>query len=258
MDLTRSSDSKYTEYENHLLERDQLAKEADQIWTAYIQLFGHLMTMNYEEKLECIKCKKTLASYQSALNHGGAVDPDAMQRYLDSEMAEYYAHLDRLMRDRQEADSAGRVSPYEVQRSKELYRRLAKLIHPDINPETDRSDVLRELWQRIMIAYHASNVRELSDLEVLVRRALKELGVEGGQAEISDIGVRIEELRAEIDNIRKTEPYSLRYLVEDKVAAAKKMAELRDELEEYKKYRRELNDIIARLLQSGGLIFNVK
>ena len=93
MDLIKSTDSKYEEYENLLLERDQITKEAGQIWTVYLQLFGKLITDNYEEKLECIKCKKTIAYYQNALNHGGVVDSAAMEKYMEQEMAEYYANL---------------------------------------------------------------------------------------------------------------------------------------------------------------------
>ena len=93
MDLIKSRDSKYGEYEELLLERDQLEKEAGQIWTAYLKLFGRLITENYEEKLECIKCKKTIAYYQSALNRGGKVDASEMQKWLDGEMADYYRNL---------------------------------------------------------------------------------------------------------------------------------------------------------------------
>lgn len=153
MDLIKSSGSKYDEYESLLLERDQLNKEAGQIWTVYLRIFGQLTTENYEEKLECIKCKKTIAYYQNILNHGGTVDSKAMQEYLDREMADYYDNLKKMMDDNKRAKEAGTSSAYEVKRSKELYRRLAKIIHPDLNPATDESDELQELWQRILIAY---------------------------------------------------------------------------------------------------------
>ena len=38
---------------------------------------------------------------------------------------------------------------YEVERSKKIYRRLAKLLHPDINPQTDLSAKLTELKDEI-------------------------------------------------------------------------------------------------------------
>ena len=84
--------NKYDEYEALLLERDQLSKEAGQIWTAYVQTFGQLMTDVYEEKIECIKARKTIAFYQRALNHGGVVDQEALDSWLDREMSAYYAN----------------------------------------------------------------------------------------------------------------------------------------------------------------------
>lgn len=253
MDLIKSTDSKYEEYENLLLERDQITKEAGQIWTVYLQLFGKLITDNYEEKLECIKCKKTIAYYQNALNHGGVVDSAAMEKYMEQEMAEYYANLRRMLKENEDANNAGTSTPYEVARAKTLYRRLAKLIHPDINPETDHSKELQELWQRILIAYHHNDVKDLSELEVLVRKVLKELGSEDVKVDIPDIEEKIEALKSEIEGIKQTEPYCLRYLVEDEEAAEKKKTELREELETYQKYHKELNEVLLKMLQSGGL-----
>ena len=253
MDLIKSADSKYEQYENLLLERDQVSKEAGQIWIVYLQLFGKLISDNYEEKLECIKCKKAIAYYQNALNHGGVVDSAKMEKYLEQEMAEYYSNLRRMLKNNEEAQNAGASTPYEVERAKTLYRRLAKLLHPDINPKTDHSEALQELWQRIMIAYHHNDVKELAELEVLVRKALKDLGAEEIKVDIPDIDEKIDAIKTEIENIKNTEPYSLRSLVEDEDAAEKKKAELKEELETYQKYRKELNEVILQMLQSGGL-----
>ena len=258
MDLIKSADSKYDEYEALLLERDQVNKEAGQIWTVYLQTFGRLITENYEEKLECVKCKKTIAYYQNALNRGGAVDPKAMQEYLDREMAGYNDNLKKMIEDSRRADEAGLSSAYEVRRAKELYRRLAKLIHPDLNPATDKSEELQELWQRILSAYGKNSVKELTELEVLVRKVLKESGAGSTRVEIPDIADKIEEIKKEIEEIRRTEPYSLKYLVEDEEAAQKKKDEIAKETEEYKKYRKELTEIIVGMMASGGLQFHVE
>ena len=173
-------------------------------------------------------------------------------------MAEYYANLQRMLKENEEANNAGTSTPYEVERAKTLYRRLAKLIHPDINPETDHSEDLLELWNRILIAYHHNDVKQLSELEVLVRKVLKELGADEVRVDIPDIEEKIDEVRVEIDQITHSEPYSLKYLVEDEEASEKKKAELQEELETYQKYHRELNNIILQMLQSGGLKIYVK
>ena len=257
-DLIKSAESKYDEYEKLIIERDRLNKEGGQIWTVYLQTFGELITANYEEKIECIKCKKTIAYYRSVINRGGAADAKAMQEYLDREMAEYYENLKRMTQDKKRAKEAGVSSEYEAKRSKELYRRLAKLIHPDLNPETDRSPELQELWQRIRIAYSKNSVKELAELEVLVRKVLKELGIGNAKAEIPDISDKIEELREEIEDIKRSEPYSLKYLVEDEEAARNKKDGIAKETEEYRKYRKELGGIILKMIAEGGLRFRVE
>lgn len=172
---------------------------------------------------------------------------------MEQEMAEYYANLRRMLKENEDANNAGTSTPYEVARAKTLYRRLAKLIHPDINPETDHSKELQELWQRILIAYHHNDVKELSELEVLVRKVLKDLGSEDVKVDIPDIEEKIDAIKSEIEEIKQTEPYSLSYLVEDEDAAEKKKAELKEELETYQKYHKELNEVILQMLQSGGL-----
>lgn len=253
MELIKSTDNSYDEYESLLLERDQVRKDAGAIWTAYIKTFGRLISDGYKEKLECIKCKKTISCYQAAINYGDVVDPEAMRQYLDQEMAENYSNLKRMLEDNERCRKAGTSTAYEVQRAKTLYRRLAKLLHPDINPETDRHESLMELWQRVVTAYGHNDVKELSELEILIRKALKELGAGEVQIDIPDIHERIESLKEEIYEITHTEPYIYGKLLDDPDRVEKKKKELSDELEEYRKYHQELNKVIGDMLQSGGI-----
>ena len=232
MELIPVNDGKYEEYETLLLERDQALKEAGQTWTAYLQNFGRLLTDLYEVKIDCIKCKKTIAYYQNA---------------------EYYANLKKMLADSERCRKAKDSTAYEVQRSKTLYRRLAKLLHPDINPETDRHEELLELWNRITYAYALNDIKALSELEVLVRKALKDLGLGRIKIEIPDIEDRIEELKKEIEQIRTTTPYIYRDLLNDDEEVEKKKQELAEELEEYRSYKEKLNAVIEGMLAGGQI-----
>lgn len=82
MDLIKSGGSEYDEYESILLERDRCRKEAGQIYTAYLKIFGRLIVENYEAKIECIKCKKTIEYYQSCINRGVTVDAKKLKNIL--------------------------------------------------------------------------------------------------------------------------------------------------------------------------------
>ncbi len=254
MELIKSADSKYERYEEFLLVKDQLEKEAGQIWTQYLREFGQLISDVFEKKVESIKRKKIIAYYQQQINRGEVVDPAAMEEFLKAEMAAYYAQLKQMLEDTRRCKESKLSSAYEVKRSKELYRRIAKLLHPDMNPETDRHEPLRELWVRTLIAYHANNVKELSEIEVLVRKTLKDLGLGDERAAIPDIEERMKELEREIKEIKTTEPYTYRYLLESDDATEQKKKDLTDELDAYEHYIKQLDEAIEELVANGGAV----
>lgn len=254
MDIIKISNGLYEEYENLLMERDEARKKAGQVWTVYLKLFGQLMTEVFEEKLECVKRKKAISYCQYALNHSGQLSSADLNAYLQRELAALQQHLEALREDAKRGRESQTSTAYEVERSRTLYRRVAKLLHPDAHPETDQSERLRQLWQRAVIAYGANNVKELAEIEVLARRALKELGLSGEAAEIPDLKDRIGELRREIEQIYATEPYIHIALVNDEAAVARKQQALRDELAEYQKYRAQLDEVLSSLTGSGLVV----
>ena len=254
MNMIKSTQSKYEEYEALLLERDQREKEAGQIWTRYVCEFGKLITDVFEKKIESVKRKKIIAYYQQRINRGEPVDPAAMEEYLKAEMETWYAQLKSMIEDTKRCKASKVSSAYEVKRSKELYRRIAKLLHPDMNPETDRREELMELWARTITAYHANNVKELSELEVLVRKALKDLGLGNVRVDIPDIEERIADLKKEIKEITTTQPYTFRALVESKEAREHKKRELKEELDAFTHYVKQLDEVIEELVANGGAV----
>lgn len=253
MELVKSKDSKYEEYERLLLERDQILKDAEQNWISYVNAFGELITAVFEEKIKCIRLKKTIAFYQKALNHGGKVDQNKLRLHLQKEMAEYNAQLDRMKKDNDLYRDVKIASAYQVKRSKELYHKIAKLIHPDINPETEKHGELIELWNRAVLAYNVNDPKELGEIEVLVGKALNDLGAGTINVEIPDIDTKIDELKTEIRDIMSTVPYTYGDLLCDGKACEEYKKELKEELEKYKKYHKELNETLEKLFGEGGL-----
>ena len=253
MELVKLHNSKYDEYESLLLERDQLVKEIGQVWTVYLRLFGKLIADTYEEKIECIKYKKMIAYYQNAINHGMQIDPAEVDDYLEKEMREYYANLDRMLQDNEAANAAKISSLEDVERAKRIYRRLAKRIHPDLNPLTERSEELKDLWNRIQAAFRRNNAKELEELEVLVRKTLEGLGADAPVTDIPDIEEKTDDLKEEIEQIKNTEPYTLSVYIEDEGAREQKKTELQQELASYREYRNELYNAVLQLMQEAGV-----
>ena len=110
-----------------------------------------------------------------------------------------------------------------------------------------------ELWQRTVIAYNHNDVKELSELEVLVRHVLSELGEGNIRVEIPDIEEKIDALKTEIRDITRSEPYIYKDLLENEDAAEKKESGLEDELRSYKEYHQKLDEEIRKILADGGI-----
>ncbi len=251
MELMIIENPRYKEYEDLLIERDQLLKEAESIWILYMQTFGRLITDIYAETIECIKRKKVIAFYQLMRNRGEMLDTLALQQYLQREMAQYNAHLEQMLREKQECDQAGKASPADVHQAKVIYRRLAKLLHPDMHPEQAEDPVLKDLWQRTLEAFARSDVKALIELEVLAHQALKHTAQ--APPNLPDLDERIARLKEEIFRILHTAPYIYRELLEDPVKVMEKKRELEEELASFQKYKEELDAVIEKLMQEGGV-----
>ena len=179
--------ARYDEYWELLVKRDQLFKEAGSYMTAYTAEFGDLISANFELKIECIKKKKMISYCRRRMNRGLSIDANRMQEEIEKEMELYYVQLKEMIRDTENAKNAESIGEYRSRRAKKIYRRLAKLLHPDINKKTMEDENLKELWTRIATAYQHSDVDELDDLEVLFHKALEEMGDEGFEIDFSDI-----------------------------------------------------------------------
>ena len=243
------------EYEELLCKRDQLVKESESLQISYTIEFGELLTGIFEKKVECIKKKKMITFCQKSINRGERIDVERMTVMVDRDMQLYYYQLDELIRQNKEAKDARTVDPFRVRRSKKLYRRLAKMIHPDINRKTMEEPELRELWERISGAYLRSDVETLEDLEALARMAMEKYGLDGFEYDIDDIEERIKRVQDQITEIITTEPYTYREVLYDDKKRTELKEKLEAEMEEYTKYVDELTETLERLLASGGMSF---
>ncbi|MBQ5952370.1 MAG: hypothetical protein IJL66_09510 [Lachnospiraceae bacterium] len=248
-----SREEKLAEYEELLLRRDQLFREAGSYLTSYTKEFGDLLTANFEIRLECIKKKKAISYCRRRMNRGLPVDTAGMQEEIEREMTLYYAQLEELTRETEEAKQAKNVGAFRFEQAKKIYVRLAKKLHPDIYRETSENEDLKDLWNRITAAYHRSDLDELEDLEVLVRRQLESLGADAPKTVPDDLERRIERVEAQINDILTTAPHTYGELLADEVRKEEMKERLREEHAEYEEYLQNLTQALEDMLREGGV-----
>lgn len=221
-EIIKSTDNRYSEYETLLFFRDKLRKEAYAWKNRYLAEFGNLITAVFEQKIACIKKKKTISFCQMAVNRGKPVDQAELQNYLSQEMKEYNRKLSEMIQENEIAHSGEIISEETAAKIKKLYYRLAKQIHPDMNPKTNEIPELKELWQRIVVSYRANDLEELEEAEILVNKFLVDHHLDGNEIKIQDIDTKIEKLKEQIQKIKETNPYQYRFLLQDQEAVQNK------------------------------------
>lgn len=237
----------YDRYEALTLKKDQYEKEADLFHLAYIREFGDLMTEGFRLRVECIALKKEIALYIKAQNLGETISPEEVEAQLKIQMSGYYYELQQMIEQKNASKKGKTISSYEAEQVKKTYRRLAKLLHPDISPLTGKHPQLGDLFNRIILAYKANDLKELQKLEVMVNKELEDNGVDGFDMVIPDISERIEELERDITAIIGSVPYIYKNLLEDADAVARKKEELNAEIAEYTAYKQELTEKLSEI-----------
>ncbi len=251
MDIIKIENAGYPHYEELLLRRDRLRKEAHFLQMEYMREFGEAITSLFEKKIRCIQKKKTIRFCQAARNQGRDIDQNALQEYIKNEMAEYEKQLSRMIQENDAAHAMIEIPDGEVMRIKRIYRRLAKILHPDINPKIEEIPELKQLWNMVVVSYNSNSLKDLQEAEVLVNRALKENHLEGMILEIPDLEEKIARIEDEIDKIKGTDPYQYKYLLSDQNLVKEKKESLQAEWKEYDEYEKDLDHILDQIIGSG-------
>lgn len=238
--LIRVTGGDYSQYEELLLRRDELEKDAEQILIGYTRIFGDITTEIFQLKIECIALKKSISYCVMLRNRGQSVDPEELQNFIAERMAVYQTELDEMIRQNELSKGSKKISAFQDREIKRIYRKIAKVLHPDISNVTEKYPSLADLFQRVMIAYNCNDYKELKELEVLVNCALEEVGEETFELIIPDIQEKMDELEEEIRMITTTEPYLYQELLNDSGRRQQKMKEFEEERDAYVDYKEKL------------------
>lgn len=244
-EVVQVGNAKLQRYEELLLKKDSLIKESFQYQMSYIKEFGDLIAECFNAKIACIEKKKIIAFCQKIINKGGKPNQADIDRYIEDTMKDYYQELKDMLARNAESKKGTAISEYTKRKIKNIYYRIAKLIHPDTNPSLANDEKAKELWNRVVVAYECNQLKDIEELEVLVNQYLESINYKGNTLEIPDLDEKIFNLNEEIEKIINTDPYQYKYLLSDFDAVEEKKNEIKNEKEDYVKYGEELDKVIA-------------
>lgn len=235
-------------YKSLILERDNLKKEEMEYYLEYIRTFGELLEKRFVLQIECIKNKKIISICQSKKNRGdNLIILSDIEQEVEIELLEYYEELQTIREISQ--DKGQEISEYEFVLIKRKYKKLAMKIHPDMHPEYSNDVELMELWERVKTAYKCNDLESLEEVEILIMDYLKEHG-KSENIHIENLEVKIKKLNFEIQNIITNDPYTYKFILEDKNTVNNKKEEIQHDIEEYEIY---LNELLNKI-QSFNII----
>ena len=252
MEIVYMKDSRYSEYEDLLMERERYRKDADLILRRYIHEFGEQITAVFKQKIICIEKKKMLSYCMIYFNRGEKVDIKKVNEQIKQEMAEYHSQLKDMIANNEACKNLETIPESEVLKIRQIHRNIAKKLHPDLNPLTEQYEELKELWRRALTAYRCNDLKEIEELEFLVNKALADFGDGKTEVYIPDIEDKIKRLREEIETIKTTDPYMYKEILDDESLIKEKKLALEKELEEYTDYAHQLEEQLKQFIVEGG------
>lgn len=231
----RKQEDLYKRYVRLLLEKERIVKTNFQVQQRFIELFGDLRLEMLKVEIEIAKIKKEMEYLVRKKNRNESYDLEEMDDFVNQALEGMKAQYERMKEEQTQLKNKKMLSQEEVKEVKKLYRRLVKLVHPDLNPHQTKEQ--KELWHQLQEAYRNNDLVWLRELNVLI--VFKTKGHE--EVEIEDLEDKIEVMREEIALLKEEDLYQMRELVFDE-----------EWIEAYKEqYERERSDfeVYLRSLQ---------
>ncbi len=246
----RKQEDLYKRYVRLLLEKEKIVKTNFQVQQRFIELFGDLRLEMLKVEIEIAKIKKEMEYLVRKKNRNESYDLEEMDDFVNQALEGMKAQYERMKEEQAQLKNKKMLSQEEVKEVKRLYRRLVKLVHPDLNPHQTKEQ--KELWHQLQKAYRNNDLAWLRELNVLI--VLKTKGHE--EVEIEDLEDKIEAVREEIALLKEEDLYQMRELVFDEEWIDAYKEQYERERSDFEVYLRSLQKEKEKLIGSFVCRFN--
>lgn len=203
-------------------------------------------------KYHRLRRKRTLI--QARINRKEKIDLSEIESILDLEFAEYKEKLDSKMDEINHAIYRSHLellSKDDTILLKKLYRKIVRILHPDLNPELSERE--KELFYNATESYKAGDLDTLQLIYDIVctgeMDADNPLTGKSLMDEVKRLEDLVNKIQNDIDLIKSQSPYTWNIYVEDEEKKLDKLNTLKDELKSYQEAINTQEEYIEKLLR---------
>jgi hypothetical protein len=220
-----------------------------QLESLYISKIGVLQIEILKLQLEIKALKRQIEMAQAEINQNKVPDFNQIEAIIADQLLE--AQMEIMIKT-YELDAAKQflshlASPEKKVDIRKIFRRLAKALHPDVNP--DLSLTKKEIWNKVLWAYEHGDVEQLKALEIIYAKDISES--ENAKNEMSEnelellnhtLSEGIKVLEQQIAELNHSFPFSLREQVLNEEWVNSERSKLQLQIQELEKYVVELKE----------------
>ena len=235
-------------------EKDELLYHTCKIIeTEYMSKVGVLEYKLYEFQCKILRLKRKIELYQININRQEVPNEKEIEENLDAEYKEYEKKLNKMSNDIQEAldrKNCSFLSEEDGKELKNIYRRLIKKLHPDLNKESSEKN--KNLFLQVTRAYENGDLETLKNLELLTNEIVEKENIETGEfEELKNSKLKykeiVKELLETIKKIKESYPYNKKEFLKSDILVQKKKEKLLQQMEMYKEVYINLEKILKEL-----------
>ncbi len=203
-------------------------------------------------KSECkvARLKRKIELMQVNVNKGSKINLKEIEKTLDKEYKKWEEEIKKKVEKMLKADSRLKslLSAGESKLLRDLYRKLVKILHPDINKNMSKKEKI--LWQRLQDAYRNGDLEEMKLIDMLAEKKgrIEEEKSQNLDNIIVDYGKKIRKLSDEIVEILSSFPFDIEEKLKDKNWVKDKVAEYRKKINEKEKYIKNLEKVVDEII----------
>lgn len=228
-----------TELSMLVLEKDELVLvEAKNLEMKYMLEIGATEYRAFEAQCAMLRLKRKAELIQSRKNRQEKVIIADIDRDIDEEYAEYQQKLNDMIEDMNRAIERSKeevLSEEDRKELKKLYRRVIKELHPDMHPELD--DGRKKLFFNAVDAYENGDLKTMRMIAEMTAEPAEPDGSADAMKTLAREKERLagvlKDLKAGIEKIRSSYPFTVMQLLSDPEKISEKKQELEEIIRQY-------------------------